>query len=358
MPSEHHACTVGSNPTVQGAAAVMRNGFGDAGSDWTPTGHCTIFVCDIISFGQRADRTQSHLRTVLYESLRSGFEASGMPLDGCYREDRGDGVIVVLPPSYDAAGLVHPLPDHLRGLLRRHNELAAEHARMRLRIALHSGPLESDDNGIVGTTVNHVNRLLDAPSFKEELAAVPAVLGILASDKFYGEVIRESRGAIDPTEFRPIDVRVKETNTTAWLCVRTTQPPAPTGSATAAPARVDPHPVSEAEPPGPSIDARSEKAESNGLPALFEIVDRLMDIPLLTTSEGRQQIVDALRKDIAIRIPRRPQPHLDVHSIVRTCLEFPDGLQEFLTLVHAYAGETSQVQALDDTVARLTRCTP
>jgi hypothetical protein len=338
----------------------MRNGSGEAGTGWTPTGHCTLFVCDIISFGKRADHVQSHLRTVLYEALRSCFEASGMPLAGCYQEDRGDGVIVVLPPSYDPARLAHPLPDHLRGSLRRHNELSAEHARMRLRIALHSGPLESDANGIVGTTVNHVNRLLDAPSFKEALAAMPADLGVLASDEFYRAVIREGRGAIDPTEFQPIDVRLKETETTAWLCLRATRSPAPAGNAAQAPAPVGPLPVSGTEPPASGLGSgpRADRADANGLPALFEIVDRLMDIPLLTTAEGRQQIVDALRKEIAIRVPRRTQPHLDVHSIVRTCSEFPGGLQEFLALVHAYAGESSQVQALDDTVARLTGRAP
>ncbi|MGI5202398.1 effector-associated domain 2-containing protein [Spirillospora sp. CA-108201] len=277
-----------------------------------------------------------------------------MPLEGCYQEDRGDGVIVVLPPSYDPARLAHPLPDHLRGSLRRHNGLAAEHARMRLRIALHSGPLESDSEGIVGTSVNHVNRLLDAPSFKEALAAVPADLGVLASDEFYREVIREGRGAIDPTEFRPIEVRLKETETTAWLSVRTARPPEATGDGANTPARVGPLPASG--PPAPGLDARQapDQADVTALPALFEIVERLMDIPLLTTAEGRQQIVDALRKEIAIRVPRRTQPHLDVHSIVRTCSEFPGGLQEFLALVHAYAGESLQVQALDDTVARLT----
>lgn len=338
----------------------MRNGSGEAGTGWTPTGHCTLFVCDIISFGKRADHVQSHLRTVLYGALRSCFEASGVPLEGCYQEDRGDGVIVVLPPAYDAARLAHPLPDHLRGALRRHNELAAEHARMRLRIALHSGPLESDPQGIVGTSVNHVNRLLDAPSFKEALAAVPADLGVLASDEFYREVIREGRGAIDPTEFRPIEVRLKETETTAWLSVRTARPPEASGDAANAPARVGPLPASGTGQPAPGLNARHEpdQADVTALPALFEIVERLMDIPLLTTAEGRQQIVDALRKEIAIRVPRRAQPHLDVHSIVRTCLEFPNGLQEFLALVHAYAGESSQVQALDDTVARLTGRAP
>ncbi|QXJ22459.1 hypothetical protein AGRA3207_003459 [Actinomadura graeca] len=342
----------------------MRNGSGDAGTGWTPTGHCTLFVCDIIGFGKRTDHVQGHLRIVLYEALKSGFEASGMPLDGCYQEDRGDGVIVVLPPSYDPARLAHPLPDHLRGSLRRHNDIAAEHARMRLRIALHSGPLESDANGIVGTTVNHVNRLLDAPSFKKVLADIPADLGILVSDEFYRDVIREGRGAVDPTEFRPIDVRLKETDTTAWLSVRAAPPPA--GSPSGAPATVGPLPSGHTEPSGhtppsgPGLNARhrTRQADETELPALFEIVDRLMDIPLLTTAEGRQQIVDALRKEIAIRVPRRAQPHLDIHSIVRTCLEFPEGLQEFLSLVHAYAGESSQVQALDDTVARLTRRTP
>ncbi|MES9538633.1 hypothetical protein [Actinomadura sp. NPDC000600] len=329
----------------------MRNGSGEAGTGWTPTGHCTLFVCDIIGFGKRPDHVQSHLREVLYKALRNCFEASGLPFEDCYREDRGDGAIVVLPPSCDPARLVHPLPDHLRGALRRHNELAAEHARMRLRIALHSGPLETDDNGMVGTTVNHVSRLLDAPSFKEALAAVPADLGVLASDEFFGAVIQHGRGAIDPTEFSPIGVHLKETDTTAWLCVRGGGSPASAGT----PARVGPLPANGSGPAAPGPEARPLPDEADGprAPGLFEIVDRLMDIPLLTTAEGRQQIVDDLRKDIAIRIPRRTQPHLDVHSIVRTCLEFPGGLEEFLALVHAYAGESSQVQALDAAVARL-----
>jgi hypothetical protein len=334
----------------------MRNGSGAAGTGWTPSGHCTIFVCDIISFGKRPDHVQSHLRTVLYDGLRTCFDAAGLPFEGCYTEDRGDGVIVVLPPSYDPAGLAHPLPDHLRGALRRHNGLAAEHARMRLRVALHSGQLESDDNGIVGTTVNHVNRLLDAPSFKEELAETPAELGVLASDEFYRAVIQEGRGAIDPTEFRPIKVRLKETDTTAWLCVRTATPAAPPAVPRDATAQPAPLPDGGAAPAAPGLTARgrTERADGTGLPPLFEIVERLMDIPLLTTAEGRQQIVDDLRKEIAIRIPRRAQPHLDTHSIVRTCLQFPGGLEEFLALVHAYAGESAEVQALDETVARLT----
>ncbi|NVI91199.1 hypothetical protein [Actinomadura sp. BRA 177] len=326
----------------------MRNGSGAAGTGWTPSGHCTIFVCDIISFGKRPDHVQSHLRTVLYDGLRTCFDAAGLPFEGCYTEDRGDGVIVVLPPSYDPAGLAHPLPDHLRGALRRHNGLTAEHARMRLRVALHSGQLESDDKGIVGTTVNHVNRLLDAPSFKEALAETPAELGVLASDEFYRAVIQEGRGAIDPTEFRPIDVRLKETDTKAWLCIRTASPTAP--APTSAPVATGAAPVA----PDLTARGRPEQAEGAGLPALFEIVERLMDIPLLTTAEGRQQIVDDLRKEIAIRIPRRAQPHLDTHSIVRTCLQFPGGLEEFLALVHAYAGKSVEVQALDETVARLT----
>ncbi|MDL4771784.1 effector-associated domain 2-containing protein [Actinomadura xylanilytica] len=358
----------------------------DGRNGWAPSGQCTVFACDIISFASRPDSVQRHLRTVLYDLLERSFTASGLPFSEFHREDRGDGLIAVLRPGHDGARLVHPLPDHLRAELRRSNELAKEIAQIRLRVALHLGRMDSDANGIVGDTVNHVSRLLDAPSFKLALAGTADVLGVLASDEFYRSVIKEGDGAIDPTEYGPLDVRLKETRTTAWLSIRGAArdrrpapgpgpqsqpppdpeperspdpPPEPGGTLSPSPAGFAapsaPPGMPSGTPRGPSQDdPATPRPVGPALPAVFEIVARLMDISLMTSPEGRQQVIASLRPEIAVRIPRRPQPHLDAHSIVSTCLEFQDGLEEFLAIVRAYAGDSAQMRALDATIARLT----
>ncbi|MGH3374822.1 MAG: effector-associated domain 2-containing protein [Actinoallomurus sp.] len=315
-----------------------------------PSGFRTIFVCDIVGFGQRQgkDRVQEHLRATLYAALKNAFDAAGMRFADCYHEDRGDGVMIVLPEKVDSALLVHPLADHLRGEIRRANELASESATMRLRVAVHCGRMGSDANGLVGTTVNHVFRLLDAPGFKQAMEGSTTAVGLLASDEFYAAVIQEGRGAIDPAEFSPIEVRVKETVATAWIRVP--------GAASQTDARQvvpQPPPPVDHVAQGPRDGAAHGHEARTPAPDLFEVVGRILDIPLMASAEGRDHAVSSLRQEIAIRIARRPQAHLDMHSIVRTCLDFPGGLEEFLAVVRAYAGDSSPMRALDETIARV-----
>jgi hypothetical protein len=326
----------------------------DSGADRArPSGYRTIFVCDIVGFGRRAgrDRVQAHLRATLYAALKNCFDASGLRFEECYREDRGDGVMIVLPAEADASLLVHPLVDRLRGEIRRANELASEIATMRLRVALHCGRMGADANGIVGTNVNHVFRLLDAPGFKRAMEESTAGVAVLASAEFYEAVIQEGLGAIDPAEFRPLEVRLKETATTAWIRVPGA-PAAPPAAEEVVPK--DQRPVAGiAARDGRRPDGRYGPDGRPPLPDLFEVVHRILDIPLMASAEGRDQAVRSLRQDIAIRIPRRSQPHLDTHSIVLTCLEFPGGLEEFLSVVREYAGDSAPMRALDETIARL-----
>ena len=311
-----------------------------------PSGFRTIFVCDIVGFGRRnnRDRVQEHLREKLYAALRRGFDESGVPFDDCYREDRGDGVIMVLPAGADDSLLVHPLVDRLRGEIRRGNELASPIANIRLRVALHRGRVESDPNGIVGTSINHVCRLLDAPAFKRQMEDSGTDLGVLASQEFYEAVIQDGPGAIDPSEFRPIGVRLKETEAPAWVRLP--------GAASRG-EQVTPRSATAVEETPAAVPRDPDGGAER--PGLFDIVDRLLAIPVVASAEGRDQIVSSLRTEIAVRIPRRARAHLDIHSIVLTCLEFPGGLEEFLSAVREFAGDTTQLRVLEETIARLRR---
>lgn len=452
-----------------------RSASASARASWRPSGRCPIFVCDIASFGdpERHDRIQRHLRQGLYACLENGFDAVRLPLARCYKEDRGDGAIVVVPPETDLVLLISDLPDRLRRELRRRNELANELARIRLRTSVHVGEVCYDGSGIVGTAVNHVNRLIDAPMFKEALGRSTADLALIFSLEVYEAVVRFGDGLIDPLDYQPVDVAVKETRTVAWMRVfgttlpdnglgsgsgqgpassvldarppepspkpfsgspqRASQPASagagPVASAGAGPvASVGSSPVAShqawapAAPPGAEITERPdagmartadgtgragggdrpaapvpagggslspggdiadprtgprrgavagvsgvqgtagfEGRECDGaaltpdripVRALFEIVERLVAVPIMAGSEGRGQIVGMLRAEIATRVPRSPQANLDAHAILMTCLSYPGGLQELLAVVRAFAGDSHQVVELERAVAR------
>jgi hypothetical protein len=187
-------------------------------SEWRSL-QCSIAAFDVVAFGDRRrdDDVQVHVRTELYRILREAFDRSAVAWHGCHHEDRGDGVLVIVPPLVSVELLIDPLIDRVRAGLRRHNKLSSEAAQIRLRMALHAGHVRFDEHGVAGHALIHVFRMLEAPTFKTAFAASGSELGLIASDRLYEEVIRHGPGLIDPGVYEPVHVSVKETRTQAWV---------------------------------------------------------------------------------------------------------------------------------------------
>jgi hypothetical protein len=181
--------------------------------------HCVIVAVDIAGSagaGRDDDEVQLELRDALYGLLVRAFAASAIPWDQCLHEDRGDGILVIVPARLPTVTVINPLLAHLQALVRRHNRLAREPAQIRLRVAVHIGEVHRDQHGLAGVAVNHVFRLLDAPVLKQALASRCAELVLIVSDYVYDSVVRHSRAMIDPAAFQPVTASVKETRTRAW----------------------------------------------------------------------------------------------------------------------------------------------
>ncbi|MBC6461077.1 NYN domain-containing protein [Actinomadura sp. HBU206391] len=309
-------------------------------SDQAPSGRCAIFACDIASFGDpaRDDRVREYLRVALHERLRRSFDASGVPFDGCHHEDRGDGVIIVPPPDLDPA-MFHPIVDRLNGELRRHNEMTGQVTQLRLRVSMHIGEVATDPHGIVGTAVIHAARLLDAPHFKNALNSSHAHLGFIVSAGVYETVIRRGGELLEPDEYAPIEVQMKETNTTAWVRIFGVGG----DSIHREPELVGAGIVPSAGPQSGPWDVQS----------LFEVVDGLLALPIMAISEGRDQVVSSLPSDVAMRISRHSTANSDTYSILRTCLDSPGGLQDLLTILRAFSGDSAPMHALEATIETL-----
>ena len=180
--------------------------------------HRTIVVVDVEGFGDQR-RTNPHqlaVRDGLYHAMQDAFGRAGIPWDNCGHEDRGDGVFVLVPAEVPKALLAESLPPVLVTALRAHNDGHPGPERIRLRMALHAGEVHYDQHGVTAVAVNLAFRLLDADPLKAALASSSGVLAVIVSSWFFEEVVRHSGAA---PGYRPVEVAVKETTTTGWICL-------------------------------------------------------------------------------------------------------------------------------------------
>jgi hypothetical protein len=179
---------------------------------------CAVFAVDIVGFTRtdRDDDIRRYLHERLYTYLQQAFDRSGVPWAECFCEDRGDGALIVIPPEIPVKGLIDPLPDKLRALVRRHNHVSAAAADMQLRVAAHIGPVEHDGHGFVGTDVNFAFRMLDARSLKAKLKKSGAELGLIVSGDVYDKFIRRCPTLADPGAFQAVRFQTKGTGAQAW----------------------------------------------------------------------------------------------------------------------------------------------
>ncbi|MET8756668.1 hypothetical protein [Lentzea sp. NPDC004782] len=189
------------------------------------TAHRTIVAADIVDFGQhsRNNINQVRIRHGMYKAMQAAFDAAGIPWSSCRHEDRGDGVLVLVPADVRKTLLADHLPNALVEALVRHNRIHPPRERIRLRLALHAGEINYDQHGVTGYAINHTFRLLDADATRSALKKnSSAVLAVIGSAWFFDEVIRHSELS-QAKAYRRVEVSNKETTTHAW--VRLLRPP-------------------------------------------------------------------------------------------------------------------------------------
>ena len=116
----------------------------------------------------------------------------------CSCEDRGDGLLIVIPPNIPTAQVLEYLLIALPIALKRHNGTYAAAVRVQLRVALDVGPVTSDRMGVSGQVIINAARLLEAPRLKAAVAANHANLGIIVSDFIYQSAVKHEDVLSDP----------------------------------------------------------------------------------------------------------------------------------------------------------------
>lgn len=283
--------------------------------------HRSIVLVDIAGFTDplRTAEDQKTVHNALYEVVATSLDESGVDLERCAVEDRGDGAMILVPPEYPKILLADQWPTRLAAALRRHNAVHAESSKMRLRVVLHSGEVHRNSNGVVSQAVNLAFRLLDAQPARAALAESGGVLALIASESFYEEVVLADPAA-DPTSYRRIPVSVKSTDTFAWLRL----------------------------PDGNGGTPRRETNHAARPGNIFELVDAVLDIAVMRDSAGRQSVLDLLRSEISTAVPYDPRTRVHVVALLNTCLRYDGGLAELVEVLSAFDGNTPAMRHLVD----------
>jgi hypothetical protein len=177
--------------------------------------NCTTIFSDVVDFGSPL-RSEEHRRIIRREVLEMTRASLRAIWDQCHHEDRGDGLLVVVPPSIPTMQILEYLLIALPIALKRHNRIYAEGAQIQLRVAVDVGPVTSDELGVSGQVIINAARLLEVPAFKESMDAQRAPLGMIVSDFVYQSAVSEAGSLTDAASYVEINVQVKKTRLRAW----------------------------------------------------------------------------------------------------------------------------------------------
>ncbi|MFJ8888383.1 hypothetical protein ACIRJR_33970 [Streptomyces sp. NPDC102402] len=199
--------------------------------------HCWIVVLDIENFSSRPDPIQRSLRAGMYEVLREALLLAGLPTEDVVTEDRGDGVLMIVPANVSPIVLAGPFVRALDEELRQKADVYSVAHAMRFRVALHQGLAARDREGWSGDAVNTACRLVDAAPLREVLAAASSSrMVFVVSDEIYRAVVRHGHRLIDPAAYLPMPFRTKHGELIrSWVTVPGS--PAPPGLPATSPER-------------------------------------------------------------------------------------------------------------------------
>lgn len=181
--------------------------------------NCTVVFTDVVGF---ADPARSELdRLAIRRATADMTRAALQPFwSACEWADRGDGLLIIVPPRIPTTAVLEALMTVLSARLELHNASQSLAVRVQLRVAVIVGPVTADTLGLSGQAIIRAARMLDAPIFKEAMAQTDVPLGVIASGFVYDTVIQPGGELLDPGGFFPVQVKVKESEMIAWMYLR------------------------------------------------------------------------------------------------------------------------------------------
>ncbi|WP_018686593.1 hypothetical protein [Actinokineospora enzanensis] len=178
------------------------------------------YAADIEKFRRFEGAAAQRAQTRFFDVLAAARRRTGVSDHDVELQHAGDGQFAVLPSGVDESTVVPAFIEGLRSALRETNADLNEHARLRLRVALHRGHVAPGDGGASGEIPVAVHRLLDSRELRTALAdGTDSDLALIVPDVLYQEIVRHRYGNLDPDGFTATQATLPDKDFTAhaWI---------------------------------------------------------------------------------------------------------------------------------------------
>ncbi|MES9607448.1 hypothetical protein ACFFWA_18305 [Actinomadura verrucosospora] len=167
-----------------------------------------LIAVDIEGYSKLSTAQQKQVQLDLHEVLESAAAAAGLDRRAWLRQVGGDGEMAILPPDTDGLLVLVSYPRALAAALAELNR--QRRPPIRLRVAMHHGPLSDGLFGAVGQAPIVVSRLLDSQELRDELRADPArEMALIVSSSLYSDIVETGFEGLAPEEFSPVEIIAK-----------------------------------------------------------------------------------------------------------------------------------------------------
>jgi hypothetical protein len=180
--------------------------------------HRLVVCVDIERSGSLRDGARPAVREKLHALFVSTLAEVGVGPDVYYKEDRGDGAVILVEPSVPKARLLGRWLLELNEQLREFNR---ERTRpIRLRVGLNCGEVRRDGEGFSGDAVDATFRLTNSDTARDTLAeATDATLAVIVSDRLFADVVAEGGQYIESANYQRVRATGHRVDTDAWVYV-------------------------------------------------------------------------------------------------------------------------------------------
>jgi hypothetical protein len=177
-----------------------------------------IIAVDVHRYSLRDPLAQVDTQQALVDALETAAAKVGLDRRTWHLQSIGDAELAIAPADVDEPAIVADFVEELRKRLLRQNRSLRREVRLRVRVAIHSGILHLAANGYAGPGPVETCRLLDAAPLKQALAAADeADLALIVSESLFRDMVKPEYRGLQPKDFRPVHVKVKEFDSTGYI---------------------------------------------------------------------------------------------------------------------------------------------
>ncbi|MFF3440744.1 hypothetical protein [Streptosporangium sp. NPDC002721] len=182
-----------------------------------------MFSVDVENYSGRNAAEQYEAQRGFDRVLGAAARRTRLDRDEWITQWSGDGGFAVLPGDTPIGVLAETFVQEIDVALGARNgrPRPAPWTRLRLRLALHEGPVRTDGaTGVPGPHAVQVNRLVDADAVRVALSSCPgANLAVIVSERVFNDYLTDGYGRLSPAEFRQVRVKAKKETYLAYLYV-------------------------------------------------------------------------------------------------------------------------------------------